>query len=367
MSKKPIGTDSRRMSRREFLGAVGAGAAATAIGGGLSSCNAKGGADSAASEALDLGYQKVINEEYAKLYDHIAEQKAVAERAGKKLSVIVAEDHISRSSLIHEFMIVDIATRLGINDLVVEQGPELLTKVLQRVDHVLSQRDQGLAKFMRKHDAAEEEREALRPLYLPSRVSVYERYNPSRHKSPLDLNSNGFITMLRAKDLGMHFHAGDPLMAERKAMIEKTGGVADDEHLTPRFEVPMADAVVGSSSGHTIAIFGAAHARGIEKILQNSGDVHPVVINLLEKIDGPPRNDSMQEQRINQLKGAYIPKMVAEGLEYEPGNALAGAMWAGAEHAFQLGEIDKETYNMRLGVISAVRQDVEAQHRASGR
>ncbi|MCE3233670.1 MAG: hypothetical protein K0R98_1927 [Rickettsiaceae bacterium] len=77
--------------------------------------------------------QKALNKIYSELYKTIEAEKKSAESSGKKLLVLIGEDHIDRRSLIAEAMAINICKDVGVNDFITETTPNLLKSILK--DH----------------------------------------------------------------------------------------------------------------------------------------------------------------------------------------------------------------------------------------
>ncbi len=92
-----------------------------------------------------------LDEQYKALYFQIEKHVLKANETGKKVLILVGEDHRDRKSLILELMILNIANRLGVKNLFTETTHDLQEKIKHMpLDEVMSPNFSFVLKFAQK-------------------------------------------------------------------------------------------------------------------------------------------------------------------------------------------------------------------------
>ncbi len=309
--------------------------------------------------------QDVVDKQYVELYTHLKNAKDAADKAQKPLIILAAEVHNNRNSLIADLMITDIASRLGIEDALIEQdGPGVRgidAKARTRMDRM----EKGPVRI--KTDGMGKDEAAFVNIsqMIPD-LSAQPHKKIFRLQQKIEM-PNDFIAMMQGKYLGMRFHGADPLHMERKKVTPTDGGAMDEKLVfDPKFEIAMVKAVADiaqEKKKSCVAILGAVHVPEMQRQLEAAG----ALVTAVDCSAGVSKLPNAQDypimaKRFEDVAQMYAPQL-ASRQHVVPHDALAMTLKASAKHKLAAQEINGDDAKKRVGLVETLQQHVAGKSR----
>ena len=227
-----------------------------------------------------------VGREYERLYDYLKKEKAKADAAKKPMIILAGEVHNNRNSLLIEYMLVDIASRLGISNFADEKD----ATVIKLWEEGAGDASRLQSRIMRAMPSVQESKTFMPDAACLEFLGVLQHYPIyDVNREPAIVNPN--LALYMAKSKGMTCHAGDPLYQERISTL-KRDDVTDDEIFDDKYETAMQNALLKvAKNGGCIAINGAGHVPELCKRLNGKG-LHAVGVDCTADYKVRPKNDA---------------------------------------------------------------------------
>lgn len=293
--------------------------------------------------------QEQVSATYNELYEKVSQELKNAEREGKHLAIIMGETHHSRNSLLLEFMLVDIAHRLGIRHMGLETDTMSLVNVGKVVgNEALKARDEDLKKFKITFPDTPEGRFRKLLCLIPTMNKL--QHDPA-YLAALD-KTMYVPNMIVASSLAMGlseltpksawiFNPIDPLHTLRVEASEASTSEKRKEIISPANETPMAEALDSlEDKYHTLSFIGAGHLPFFKQYMDRE-HVHSFIINGSAGLEDVMESlvEPAMSERLRETKKYYAPAELKSLHQTHPAHALAMVMKAGLDHRVKLGEI----------------------------
>lgn len=298
--------------------------------------------------------QADITREYGALYDVLAKAKAKADSERKPLVVLAAELHNSRNSLMLEYMITDIAARLGVRNVVEEYDEKTVAKMHEQSDIFLKKRDMRAAPMLRGMTDAKLADFAKRSYLIASlrdipSVPIYTMKNWENLTNPQ-------LSVLASKDLNMKIHAIDPRHDEREK--EVASNPDQDAPYHEKFERPMLQEIQRvAQSGSVVGSMGLGHVPQMVEWLNEGGAV-AVGIDCTAGVKLPLEGlPPVMRRRFEAVKELYSPN-IRTMAQPSPAEGLALVLSASVAHQLAQKELTQDEADQRQKLIDAVRPKV---------
>ncbi len=305
--------------------------------------------------------QAAVNRDYQLLYEHI---KQAQEKAGdKKLIILVGEDHFDRNSLLVRLMVGDIARRLGIRDIGIENSKQFLPDQLQRnvaaFTQISASTSGEIARFTREYDVSEHTAKILQLL---------KNINLAHHDISYDYSRAAVVQLGIVENINLHtllapsdthFHPCDENVQERMQRVENMVAAGIDNQkildalMGDTYEAPIANsllAVIGKRPG-IVGCFGLGHLPGIKKNLEANPDagIYTCCIDA-----APKRLEGCLPTEVVEAKSQYYrPNICDSATHPHPANAFGMAEIASLAHRKTTLEISEAVYQKSVAAINA--------------
>lgn len=274
---------------------------------------------------------KLVKQEYLRLYNYIKAEKEKADKEGKDLVIVAGELHnASNSTLLLNFMLLSITSRLGIKEFIVEldEAP-ILESIRERAEEIKQVKIKG--------DFGNElETEETYDIAILSELKKCERF-PENFSYDFEATDVFHYTWFYAAILGFDFVASDLLHGMDKRQV----GTYE-----PR-EEKMVSAINGIK-GSKVSTNGVIHLSSLVEKLKLTNSNHVVGLNFdcgqnsysLGKDENPKAKEFL-EARTRTAREFYSPKIPASP-QLQAEQAFALAVLASNQHMVETGEMTYE-------------------------
>jgi hypothetical protein len=311
--------------------------------------------------------QEDVNAEYNRLYNVISHAKKEAEVQGKTLTILIGEHHVSSLSYLHKILLCDIASRLGISQMILEQPPNSgLDLYAELAKNFRGNYLTSLDKSVEDNKSNNTPDEILRSL---EPVLNHKKARPLLSLIAASLNAAGQGDKLgyRTMDvnwqpdcdiefcdaLGYKIHKGDPERYDAEGNPrQRTDPVVED----------AMSASIQSVREHSVAVYGSAHLPEIMSELQQDKGKKILTYDV-DNVNVIPmdHNDPIaQRSIIVEALGKYgfIEPLVINGAP--PGYKAATYMvlTASLNHRIAHHEIDSETGELLQNGLQLINRDL---------
>lgn len=336
--------------------------------------------------------QAQVDAEYARLYTEVKSAKELAEKEGKVLTVLLGEQHVSGFSYLHKMLVVDIARRLGIADVIEEidvpRFPDMAQKMIQnRGSESRSMVDISNLRLLVELNALKQNPDrrlaALEPVVassealdhirsaMPLLVSAMGSDEVRRKYPNTEYAPNCFEKVLQSGKFNCH--AGDKERYDKQAIDKFLQDMADRREMDqeevdrraaalvrgrqdPVVENAMVE-TVRDFPRHSVAVYGAAHLPVLVEGLQRAGNKKLLAYDINQQ-DAGQFSDlvrSRLERNAALAKENKLTRLVLEGSEPSYEMATRMALLASMHYRAASGEIDPKVaglFGTGLAIVS---------------
>lgn len=240
--------------------------------------------------------QADVTKLYNELFEKISKEKEEADKKGKKLTILLGENHNNRDALLVNLMIIDIASKIGVKNLVHEA-------LAEKIDGLQIADQDVLKKFpesMRFFPAIQ---------HFSEIFSVHDRLKISKEK-PSEQHTGSISFALRT---GMNCINGEVSRTVNK--------------LNPSNEIREAEmfSIMSGLKADSVAIFGAEHMPNIYDHIKD--EYHVMALNVANM----KYRDVFSGEIHNRLNKEF-PKVVVQGKEVDEKQIFEFVLMASLEH-----------------------------------
>ncbi|NBO19588.1 MAG: hypothetical protein EBV03_10280 [Proteobacteria bacterium] len=248
--------------------------------------------------------QAAVNAQYNQLYQQMKDAQQRARKSGKKLVVLVGEHHEYSLSLLHKLMVADIASRLGVKEMVHETSTDLVE---------LSQNHRLM---MEKVRAILQEKGTYRNKPYGALLEAYDTL-PEQEKKDVDMACTMSIIVPQYNKGKQHATAQfQSAVGQRLTLINGEGldprYTSTAERLQPKCEDKMAQCVQ-ERPGDCVAGYGLTHVLPIRRALKADPKVELLTLDATNlKLSGVRHQLGPSDRMALTRRNAEVEAMLDE-------------------------------------------------------